>query len=378
MGRLQATVRSQFSMPFSLPRPLPMPRRPRCTSVVLVCALLLGYFIWFDSYTHTRPPLSLIPSPPTEIPPSSSPNTPLPPPPPPPTSPTARVLLVSALFPLQQSKHSMEDYRTWLTHFLGPTGVHSDVYFYTTPALAPLLLSLHTQAQHTHTQRLTINTTYTTPWDVPPITPHREKYARMHAWDRERGRHSAELYAVWNAKPWLLEQALAVSSQHTRGGEGYDYAFWTDAGSFREEHAYRAWPDPARVEEVFRAGKEGGGNLKEDPVFFPLFTVPGRKEYGWRVERGPVDMDFSEGEFALVFFCFFWRVLSLLPTFVCGPAAVFERWISQSIPGGGSPIPFCPGAYHQKRTPRLLDRLLEPPPPSPHIRPTSSTSLSLR
>jgi hypothetical protein len=53
-----------------------------------------------------------------------------------------------------------------------------------------------------------INTTYTSPLDIPPLAPHATKYAQMHAWDRERARHAPELYAVWNAKPWFLHEGI--------------------------------------------------------------------------------------------------------------------------------------------------------------------------
>ena len=200
------------------------------------------------------------------------------------------ILLVSALFPLSHSKHTHEEYRKWLSNFLSCIST-SDIYFYTTPDLEPLVRSLH--ANVSTTTRLTVDTTYTSPLLVPPLLPYKENYTQMHEWDREKARHSPELYAVWNAKPWFLDSAVRNAA-----GE-YDYAFWVDAGSFRHEHAYRRWPDPRRVEEVwdeaYRMSRKEGLRGKGDLMFIPAFELPGKAQLTWSKEQGPVDIDFSEG-----------------------------------------------------------------------------------
>ncbi|KAJ4483759.1 hypothetical protein J3R30DRAFT_1828569 [Lentinula aciculospora] len=165
-----------------------------------------------------------------------------------------QILLVSGLFPLSKSKHSTEDYRSWLTLFLG--SLTTDVYFFTPPELAELVAEVRGNLP------ITINTTFSNPFDIPPLVNLKEQYEQMHANDRERSRHSPELYAIWNGKPYFLDEALRNSEKQ------YSYAFWSDAGSFRKEHVYRSWPDSARVEEVWEEGS-----------------------------RMSVDTDFSEGSF---------------------------------------------------------------------------------
>ncbi|KAG5640091.1 hypothetical protein DXG03_001257, partial [Asterophora parasitica] len=267
----------------------PRPRTLLPVVLVLVSLVLLSYFASFHiASNHTK----LVSNP--EV-----------------LSPGPRILLVSALFPLKHAKHTQDDYSRWLTHFLGPSGLtHTDVYFFTTPELAPLFESLNnniSQSQasspyshRTLTRTLTINTTYTTPFAIPPLLEHRDRYAQMHAWDRERARHGqdGELYAVWNAKPCFVREALRNANS---AGRSYDYAFWTDAGAFRTPHAYRVWPDPKRVEEVFRSSSSGE---REDKVLMPLYMLPTRQEYDWRTEKGPVDglEDFSQGQFCRNFF----------------------------------------------------------------------------
>lgn len=265
--------------------------RPRLVPVLLLfCTVLLAYFIWFDAYVRSAR-TSLIP---TSSPLSSNISIPTKPP---------RILLVSAFFPLEHSKHSLQDYKYWINNFLGAAGIHSDIYFYTTPSLEPFIRSIHASSGHTH--ELTIDTTFLTPISIPPLSHYQGKYTQMHAWDRENDIHSPELYAIWNAKPWLLSQAVKIKSlelaKKKQEDQQYDYAFWNDAGSFRWAHAFRTWPDPLRLREVFRVGKALAGGV-HDVLFFPLCQVPGLKEYVWKPHKGPVDMDFSEGEFE----DFFW------------------------------------------------------------------------
>ncbi|KAI0267286.1 hypothetical protein BC834DRAFT_789217, partial [Gloeopeniophorella convolvens] len=200
-----------------------------------------------------------------------------------------RILLVSAFFPLAKSKHPMSDYEAWLSGFLG--AVTTDVYFFCSPDLAPLIERLRGDLP------VIINTTFNTPFDVPPLKGLEARYEEMHAWDPESDIHGSELYAVWNAKAYFLEEGMLNAGE--RKGEVYDYAFWNDAGSLREARPYRAWPDPLRVDQVFAEGAKKSGTSSDELVFFPVWNPP-REEYGgWKEEDGPLDAvdSFSEGSF---------------------------------------------------------------------------------
>ncbi|PPR07462.1 hypothetical protein CVT26_013432 [Gymnopilus dilepis] len=201
----------------------------------------------------------------------------------------SRILLVSALFPLSKSKskHSIEDYKSWLRHFLGP--ITTPIYFYTTPDFAPLIQSLRGTGLP-----LVVNTTYSSPFDIPPLKGLEQTYEEMHDLDREKFRHSPELYAIWNAKPFLLSSAVQTLASQD---EVYDYAFWNDAGSFRSEHPYTTWPDHWTVDRVWNAGTLFNGKGEEDLLFFPVFDLPPRKVRGWKEDMGPVDHEISEGSF---------------------------------------------------------------------------------
>ncbi|KAJ7166708.1 hypothetical protein C8R46DRAFT_1271639 [Mycena filopes] len=205
---------------------------------------------------------------------------------------TPRILLVSAFFPLSKSKHTMREYEDWLIRFLQP--ISTDIYFYAPPAMADLIRMCRGP-----NLPITIDTSYASPFEVPPLRGLEGQYAAMHALDRERGRHSPELYAVWNAKPFFLANAVRTLSSRADATDGYDFAFWTDAGSFREgSHAYRAWPDAGRTRAIWDEGSRLTGEKAEDLLFFPLAGVPDAARFRyWEQEQGPVDTEFSEGSF---------------------------------------------------------------------------------
>ena len=199
---------------------------------------------------------------------------------------TTRILLVSAMYPLKKSKHTHEEYAQWLSNFLGQ--ITTDIYFFTTPEFAHVVRT----ARGTE-YPITVDTTYPSPFDTPPLKGLDGTYAAMHDLDREKWLHSAELYAVWNAKPFFLN--LAVENL-AKTGKVYDYAFWNDAGSFRSEHRYKTWPDPRRVDQIWATGSEFAGRDAKDLLFIPITHLPARKMSTWREDMGPVDYEVSEGE----------------------------------------------------------------------------------
>jgi len=199
---------------------------------------------------------------------------------------TTRILLVSAMFPLSKSKHSVEDYISWFSMFLGP--ITTDIYFYTPPNFSPNI-----QKARGEGLPITIDTSYASPFDIPPLMGLEEKYQKMHKKDREMFRHSPELYAIWNAKPFFLDSALQILQ---RQGKVYDYAFWTDAGSFRENYAFRDWPEAHRVDHLWKKGSEISGTARDGLIFFPLSGLPESKMKHWTEEMGPVDNEVSEGK----------------------------------------------------------------------------------
>ncbi|TFK45115.1 hypothetical protein BDQ12DRAFT_674141 [Crucibulum laeve] len=204
-----------------------------------------------------------------------------------PTLNPPRILLVSAMFPLVKSKHSKAEYAEWLSYFLN--NITTDVYFYTTPDMEPTVRWVASANLN-----ITVNTSYASPFDILPLRGLGETYNEMHEWDREKHRHVPELYAIWNAKPFFLDEAVRTLASQ---GQHYDYAFWNDAGSFRVEHRYSAWPSDRRIQEVWDEGSRKTGKKEEDLLFFPIFGLPSVRTKSWVEDDGPVDEEFSEGSF---------------------------------------------------------------------------------
>ncbi|KAI0061854.1 hypothetical protein BV25DRAFT_1804834 [Artomyces pyxidatus] len=197
-----------------------------------------------------------------------------------------RILLVSAFFPLPKSKHSLSDYHAWLTRFLAPVTTH--LYFFCPPNLAPLVRELRGDLP------MTLNTSFTSPFDIPPLRGLEPRYEEMHGWDRESKLHSPELYAVWNCKAFFLDEGVRSARA---GGVEYHYAFWSDAGSMRDDHTYRDWPGARRVQQVFEEGERLSGTPRDQLIFFPVWGLPSSNFSSWTEPAGPVDEDISEGSF---------------------------------------------------------------------------------
>jgi hypothetical protein len=200
-------------------------------------------------------------------------------------SSSSRILLVSSLFILSVSKHSKEEYRDWLQRFLQP--ITTEVYFYTSPDLAPTV-----QAVRGEGLPITIDANYSSPFDVPPLKGLEEWYNEMHSIDRENAYHSPELYSVWNAKPFFVDNAIRVMASK---GKTYDYVFWNDGGSFREINVYKNWPDPSRLNEVWQEGSRLSGTKAQDLLFFGM-QYPPYSARDWKEDMGPIDTDFSQGK----------------------------------------------------------------------------------
>ena len=114
----------------------------------------------------------------------------------------------------------------------------------------------------------------------------------MHDLDRENSYHSPELYSVWNAKPFFVDNAIRVMANR---GKTYDYVFWNDGGSFRKINVYKDWPDSNRLHEIWEEGSKLSGTKAEDLLFYPIQHPPYNAR-DWKEDMGPIDTDFSEGK----------------------------------------------------------------------------------
>jgi len=197
------------------------------------------------------------------------------------------ILLVSAFFPLAKSKHSHQDYTGWLRTYL--TKVTTHIYFFAPPGIESLIRELRGDLP------MTINTSFSSPFDIPPLRDLRGRYEEMHKLDWEKDIHSPELYAAWSSKTYFLEEGLRNSKA---SGFDFTWAFWNDAGSFRDDQQFTAWPDRHRISEIFLEGSRLTGTRTNDLLFMPIWDGPGDDLKGWQEDDGPIQShdSVSEGE----------------------------------------------------------------------------------
>jgi len=78
---------------------------------------------------------------------------------------------------------------------------------------------------------------------------------------------------------------------------GYRYAFWVDPGSFHEDHSYRIWPDPRRLDNVWDEAVKGTNIAPKNLMFFPLISIPHPTIAVWSELVGPIQQAFAETTF---------------------------------------------------------------------------------
>lgn len=199
-----------------------------------------------------------------------------------------RILLVTALFQLQGSKPIQD---TWVEHFLGQ--ITSDIYIFTTPTLEPHILQFQNSSKS-----IIVDTSYSTPFDIPPLKGKEDAYKQMRKKDRQKSTsHTLELFALRNSKPFFLHAALQ-KMMTANESVVYDYVFWSDIANFRGEHRYREWPAPSRIREVWEEGTLLTGTTHSDELMFmPMWGLPHSTMVFWNEYMGPIDNDFSQGIF---------------------------------------------------------------------------------
>ena len=223
-----------------------------------------------------------------------------------------RILLVTAMFQLADSK-PVED--TWIQHFLGK--VTSDIYIFTTPALESHILQLR------GSNNIIIDTSYPTPFDIPPLKGKEDAYKQMQKKDRQKSKsRTPGLSALLNSKPFFLHTALNNSTN-----VAYDYVFWSDIANFHEEHQYRQWPSPARVRQVWEEGSRLTGTNPDELMFIPMWGLPHSTFVFWNENMGPIDNDFSQGKSLFRSFIF---LLFYNGNFFFSFCRIFLWWSTQS------------------------------------------------
>lgn len=226
-----------------------------------------------------------------------------------------QILLVSAFYPLAKAKHSRKEYARWMRLYL--TKITTHIYFFAPPELEETIRQLRGPLP------ITLNTSFASPFDIPPLEGSQGRYSDMNKVDPERAYHSPELYAVWSSKTYFLREALLNMQA---AGMNVEYAFWNDAGSFRLKQDFNRWPALERIEEVFTTGAEISSMPKDDLFFMAMWDVPKDPLRDWTPLEGPKEYEsaVSEGQFLNL------NRLSFPPVYVT--CRVVFRWPTKRHP----------------------------------------------
>ncbi|EJD44263.1 hypothetical protein AURDEDRAFT_65405 [Auricularia subglabra TFB-10046 SS5] len=198
----------------------------------------------------------------------------------------APVLLVSAYFPLNKSKHSLHQSFTWLQNFYGQ--VATDLYVFVPPDMEDGVRKMRGQLP------MHINTTFALQSDVPVLADLRATFEENVKIDFEACKHNPALYMVWAAKPYFVREAMhnVRASGRGVGGEGdgsYRYVFWVDAGSMREKHSFAHWPDVSRLDALWAEGAQLTGTPKDDLLLIPIEHPVPSHFADYQEKDGPID-----------------------------------------------------------------------------------------
>jgi hypothetical protein len=167
--------------------------------------------------------------------------------------------------------------------------VTTHIYFFAPPEIEGMVRKLRGNLP------MTLNTTFATPFDIPPLQGMEGRYAEMNKIDPENAYHSSELYAVWSAKNYFLREALLNMQS---AGMNVEYVFWNDAGTFREKQDFTNWPALERVDEIFTEGATRSRMHKDELFFMPMWDIPHDDLKGWTPLEGPKEYGgaVSEGQ----------------------------------------------------------------------------------
>ncbi len=240
-----------------------IPRRSRSLTLLVLLALVVTIFHFTRDINYSSQPENAI---------SLGPDN-------------GEILLVSAYFPVSRTRHDYENSIKKFSKFLGQ--ISTDVYFYTSTDLVPTIQFVRGQLP------ITINTTFESPFDISALGSRKNDYISMANKTSQMGENIAQAYAFSNAKPFLLAEAIRTA-QALRPA-AYKYAFWVDADSFDDGHAYKDWPSVGRLDEVWADGRREGGGRLEDMIFIPMWDLPKVDFLLWEEWEGPIGEDFSEG-----------------------------------------------------------------------------------
>jgi hypothetical protein len=149
---------------------------------------------------------------------------------------SSKVTVVSLYFQLGQSKHSADEYKSWIKNFF--LSVSSPLVIFTDKESIKDLLELRNRLNYQTTLYVTDNI-----WNVMGENGKQRKrnythnyQNKQHSLDREKHIHNPNLYALWNLKSFIADK---IAQDNFYKSSAFIY---TDSGAWRD-HAIENWPD---------------------------------------------------------------------------------------------------------------------------------------
>lgn len=159
------------------------------------------------------------------------------------------VTVVTAYFEVP-SKHSPLKYQGWIKTFL--TNSEAKMVIFTDPKSAEMILKargfdIEDAAISQKMESIKASTAPTAitivarddrtiivvlDWTSLPLAEYQEYFRYCHTIDGEKGKHSPEVYRIWNAKPFLLE--MVISDPNLNNPFGSEWFVFVDIGCCRE------------------------------------------------------------------------------------------------------------------------------------------------
>ena len=147
---------------------------------------------------------------------------------------------VTMYFRLAHSKHGLDDFQYWQTNFF-KTVTQTPLVIFTDEASIDYLTSLASRTNNSKTFFVFKSIFQIT--RMIEVDRNRNDYIysyflTQHLIDPERHIHSPSLYAIWNAKPFLMKYV----SSGINNIYGSTFFIYTDIGAFRN-HVFPNWPN---------------------------------------------------------------------------------------------------------------------------------------
>ncbi|BGP03443.1 Proteophosphoglycan 5 [Rhodotorula toruloides ATCC 204091] len=171
------------------------------------------------------------------------------------------VTIVSGFYRVDSGKkHRVDEYHVWIKHFLET--VEIPIVFYCSPDQHDYIAGLRGD------KPITINSTYPTAFQMPPLENlGGEEWAiRQNKMDPENWMHVHDIYGIWTAKPWLVNEVAKANPYDSK------YFMWVDAGSLREPNVPHPFTGLGKhMDEIY-------ADVPNDTLLLASTTVPFEEE----------------------------------------------------------------------------------------------------